>query len=102
MSPPKETEVRDPTRVDPRSTQPEDSATSATPSEIQCATNYHWRKASSNNLAFSDRELNALSAVDAYLGVTRGAFDESLDVLARGLRVRFLKTNMTTKYSSSP
>ena len=58
-------------------------------SEVQCTTNYRRRKASLNNPVFSDREFGALNAVDAYLGATRGAFDESLDVLSRGLWVRF-------------
>ena len=88
-APPRETGARDPAGVDLGASQPEDSTTLATPSEIQCAMNYRWRKASLNNPAFSDREFSALSAVDAYLGATRGAFDESLDVLSRGLRVRF-------------
>ena len=85
----KKAEVQNPARVDPGAAQPEDSATSTTPFKIQCVVNYRRQKASLNNPAFSDRELNALNAVDAYLGATRGALDESLDVLSRGLRVRF-------------
>ena len=79
-----------PLGLHPKAPQPEDSTTSsATSSEIQCAANYHQRKASLRNPAFWDQEFTALSMVDAYLGAAPSAFDQSLDVLSRGMQVRF-------------
>ena len=85
----REAEARPASGITPDVPQPEDSETSSTtPSEIQCATNYWRRKTSLRNSAFLDREFNALSAVDAYLGATRGAFNQSLNFLSQGLRVK--------------
>lgn len=85
----REVEARPSSEVTPEVPQPEDSETSsATPSEVQCAVNYRRQKTSLRSLAFSDQEFSALSSVDAYLGATRAVFDQSLDVLSQGLRVR--------------
>jgi hypothetical protein len=77
----REAEARPSSGAAPEVLQPEGSETSsATPSEIQCATNYRRRKTSLRSLAFLDWEFNALSSVDAYLRATHAIFDQSLDV----------------------
>ena len=39
--------------------------------------------------AFTSEEFNALSLIDAYLGVTRSVFEKAVGILSQGLHVRF-------------
>jgi hypothetical protein len=73
----------------PEVPQPESSGTcSATNSEIDSAMNHRRRKASLRNHVFSSQEFNALSSVDAYLGTVRFGFENTVDVLSKGLQVK--------------
>ena len=70
----------------PEVPQPEDSGMcSATTSKVKSTMNHQRQKASLRNPAFSIQEFNALSLVDAYLGMTRSVFEKAVDVLSRGL-----------------